>query len=119
MPFLLWLGSSVTAGHCTLLQHEVTSVDPLELTFLLCFLKVGDILEVRNNEQIPADLIILASALPQNSAYIETANIDGESNLKLKVAAGVGGQPLSGSSPGPGIGSDDSQRKAQLFKRSA
>jgi P-type E1-E2 ATPase len=82
---------------------------------------VGDILEVRNNEQIPADLIILASALPQNSAYIETANIDGESNLKLKVAAGVGGQSLSGpssSSSSGSIGSDDSQRKAQLFKRS-
>lgn len=82
---------------------------------------MGDILEVRNNEQIPADLIILASALPQNSAYIETANIDGESNLKLKIAAGVGGQSLSGPSSGSGIGigSDDSQRKAQLFKRSA
>ena len=75
---------------------------------------MGDILEVRNNEQIPADLIILASALPQNSAYIETANIDGESNLKLKIAAGVGGQSLAGSSSG----SDDYQRKAQLFKRS-
>ena len=73
-------------------------------------------MEVRSNEQIPADLIILASALPQNSAYIETANIDGESNLKLKVAAGVGGQSLAGPGPSPGSG-DGQQRKTQLLNR--
>lgn len=60
--------------------------------------QVGDILEVRNNEQIPADLIVLASSEAHDVAYIETANIDGESNLKVKVAASTGIRPQMGES---------------------
>lgn len=45
--------------------------------------RVGDIVRVREDEYIPADLILLSSALPHGTAYIETANLDGYSNSTL------------------------------------
>ena len=36
------------------------------------------------NEYIPADIIILKSSDPKGKVMIETKNLDGETNLKLK-----------------------------------
>lgn len=47
---------------------------------------VGDIIRVESEEPIPADLILLASSEPEGLCYIETANLDGETNLKIKQA---------------------------------
>lgn len=47
---------------------------------------VGDIVRVESEEPIPADLVILASSEPEGLCYIETANLDGETNLKIKQA---------------------------------
>jgi P-type E1-E2 ATPase len=52
---------------------------------------VGDILEVRSDEPIPADLVVLATSEQGGVSYIETANIDGESNLKVKMSASIDG----------------------------
>ena len=38
------------------------------------------------DEQFPADLIILNSSSPKGMCYIETKNLDGETNLKHKQA---------------------------------
>ncbi|XP_052758712.1 probable phospholipid-transporting ATPase IA isoform X3 [Galleria mellonella] len=49
-------------------------------------LQVGDICKVINNQFFPADLILLASSAPQGMSFIETSNLDGETNLKVRQA---------------------------------
>lgn len=45
---------------------------------------VGDIVKVTNGQHMPADMIILSSSEPQAMCYIETSNLDGETNLKIR-----------------------------------
>jgi len=47
---------------------------------------VGDIIRVESEQPFPADLVLLASSEPEGLCYIETANLDGETNLKIKQA---------------------------------
>lgn len=39
-----------------------------------------------HDEEIPADIVFLASHDKENLCYVETANLDGETNLKLKYS---------------------------------
>ncbi|CAE8646873.1 unnamed protein product [Polarella glacialis] len=50
-------------------------------------LLVGDVVIVRGEEEFPADLVPLASSGEDGSCYVSTANLDGETNLKLKMSA--------------------------------
>ncbi|KAF7546875.1 hypothetical protein G7046_g9179 [Stylonectria norvegica] len=45
---------------------------------------VGDVVRVESENPFPADLVLLASSEPEGLCYIETANLDGETNLKIK-----------------------------------
>ncbi len=48
--------------------------------------KVGDVVRVESEEPFPSDLVLLATSEPEGLCYIETANLDGETNLKIKQA---------------------------------
>ena len=44
----------------------------------------GELLLVRNREFIPSDLVLLASSNENGMCHVMTANLDGETNLKLR-----------------------------------
>ena len=49
-------------------------------------IQVCDFVKVRENEALPADLILLSSSDEKGVAYLNTMNLDGETNLKEKFA---------------------------------
>lgn len=49
--------------------------------------RVGDFVKIKENESFPADILICATSEDENVAYVETKNLDGETNLKSRNAA--------------------------------
>ncbi|XP_008225775.1 PREDICTED: probable phospholipid-transporting ATPase 4 [Prunus mume] len=47
-------------------------------------LSVGDVVKVNKNEYFPSDLLLLSSSYEDGICYVETMNLDGETNLKVK-----------------------------------
>ena len=47
---------------------------------------VGDIVKIKNNDSIPVDILILSTSDSDGACYVETKNLDGETNLKVKQA---------------------------------
>lgn len=48
--------------------------------------QVGDFVRLYNDDQIPADIVILSTSDPDGACYVETKNLDGETNLKVRHA---------------------------------
>lgn len=51
---------------------------------------VGDYVRIYNNDEIPADVIVLSSSNPDGNAFVETKNLDGETNLKVRQSLRCG-----------------------------
>ena len=49
-------------------------------------LQPGEIVMVKKDEFFPADLLFLSSETEEGTCYVETMNLDGETNLKIKKA---------------------------------
>ena len=47
-------------------------------------IRVGDIINIGLNDVIPADCLLIGSSNKDPICFIETANLDGETNLKQK-----------------------------------
>ena len=46
---------------------------------------MGNIIKVRDNEEIPCDMVMLSSEDENGECSITTANLDGETNLKVML----------------------------------
>lgn len=59
-------------------------------------LEVGDVVLLQEDDQIPADIVVLSTSDPEGVCYVETKNLDGETNLKprksLKATMGIGNE---------------------------
>ncbi|XP_039061628.1 probable phospholipid-transporting ATPase 4 [Hibiscus syriacus] len=47
-------------------------------------LRVGDVVKVNKDEYFPSDILLLSSSYEDGLCYVETMNLDGETNLKIK-----------------------------------
>lgn len=55
-------------------------------------IRVGDFVRIYNGDQIPADIVILSTSDPDGGCYVETKNLDGETNLKPRQSLHCGRQ---------------------------
>ena len=75
---------------------------------------VGDVVEVRDNDEFPADMVLLQTSLPSGTAFVSTMSLDGETNLKVRsvprceaLAATSSGGSLRGVLPGLAVHVED------------
>uniref|UniRef100_M0ZI89 Phospholipid-transporting ATPase n=2 Tax=Solanum tuberosum TaxID=4113 RepID=M0ZI89_SOLTU len=52
-------------------------------------LRVGDLIKVYKDQYFPTDLLLLSSSYEDGICYVETSNLDGETNLKVKHALNI------------------------------
>ncbi|XP_019449358.1 PREDICTED: phospholipid-transporting ATPase 1-like isoform X2 [Lupinus angustifolius] len=48
--------------------------------------RVGEVIKIIANETMPCDIVLLSTSDPTGVAYVQTINLDGESNLKTRYA---------------------------------
>eukprot|EP01006_Ploeotia_vitrea_P029689 TRINITY_DN62183_c0_g1_i1.p1 TRINITY_DN62183_c0_g1~~TRINITY_DN62183_c0_g1_i1.p1 ORF type:complete len:1151 (-),score=112.61 TRINITY_DN62183_c0_g1_i1:2006-5458(-) len=68
-----------SAKHQVVREGQITTIQASHI-------QVGDVLYLRSGDAVPADLILIASEKDSGEAYIETSNLDGETNMKPRRA---------------------------------
>ncbi|XP_057852337.2 phospholipid-transporting ATPase 2 isoform X2 [Cryptomeria japonica] len=58
-------------------------------------IRIGDIVWLRENDEVPCDLVLLGTSESQGTCFVETAALDGETDLKTRVIP----PPCSGLTP--------------------
>ena len=49
-------------------------------------MQVGQVIRLKSDEFVPADMLLIHSSDIKGVCYVETKNLDGETNLKIKSA---------------------------------
>ncbi|KAH0919493.1 hypothetical protein HID58_027153 [Brassica napus] len=80
VPLLFVIGATMVNNRRVKVHKGDGSFDSKEWKTL----SVGDIVKVEKNEFFPADLVLLSSSYEDAICYVETMNLDGETNLKVK-----------------------------------
>eukprot|EP01133_Synstelium_polycarpum_P007005 gene7005-8136_t len=47
---------------------------------------VGDIIHLENDAEVPCDMVLLLTADPEGTCFVQTSNLDGETDLKTRLA---------------------------------
>lgn len=94
LPWISWTIKECLAGHQNVnllrffpvLGKNICTHICLKCIFLGWGPQVGEILRVEKDTFFPADLLLISSDNKDGICYVETINLDGESNLKIKKA---------------------------------
>ncbi|KDQ06150.1 hypothetical protein BOTBODRAFT_39791 [Botryobasidium botryosum FD-172 SS1] len=89
IPPLAKSGSSDEVDHPEDVDPESEDYDPSKAHWKRTIwedVRVGDFVLLRSDEPIPADIVICSTSEPEQVAFIETKNLDGETNLKSRNA---------------------------------
>ncbi len=103
MPEIASLSDGFTVPPCIHKGKNVLAVlqaCALTPTNEFTWAQVGDVLRVKRDEFFPADILLLSTSSEDGICYVETINLDGESNLKIKKALDATKKIDVGSLPG-------------------
>lgn len=83
-------------------------------------IEVGDLVKVSIDGYFPADLLLISSSEPNGVCYVETANLDGENNLKIRRSLTISaecktGQEVFGRLAGASIICDEPSKRVEEF----
>jgi phospholipid-translocating ATPase len=76
----------------TQLEEELVDVNTSEAHWRTTAwedVRVGDFVKLHTDESFPGDIIICATSEPEDVAFVETKNLDGETNLKSRHAVPI------------------------------
>jgi phospholipid-translocating ATPase len=73
-------------NHQHLFGHHKSHTKPHWKKTLWEDVRVGDFVKIMDHESFPADILICATSEDENVAFVETKNLDGETNLKSRNA---------------------------------